>query len=124
MRLEYFRRMERRTALADTPPRHPAQTRFTATVAAMRAQPSSQSAIPKSDDTWLVSAACRVYLRRHGMSEAQLAGRLQTSLEKLQWLQMRTRPNPAAPTFTAEVERLALAFGCEAGLLGELLTAC
>jgi hypothetical protein len=89
-----------------------------------RCRPASSPGITghhARDGTWLVGTALRAYLERHGLSEAQLAARLGISTDALGWLGMRTRPDPAAPTFGAEVRRLADAFRCDADLLATIL---
>ncbi len=78
---------------------------------------------PARDDAWLIGSAFRAYQQRHGLAEAQLAAHLRMSVEQLRWLQMRTRPNPASPTYAADVARLAGSFQCDAGALMEILTA-
>lgn len=76
-----------------------------------------------NDDRWLVGPAIRAYQEQHGLSEAEVAGRLGLSVERLRWLQMRSRPRPDAQTFLYDTGRLAHAFSCDAELLAEILTA-
>ncbi len=73
------------------------------------------------DGDWHVGAALLAYRRRHGLSDEQLATRLRVPVDTTRWLGMRRRPNPAAPAFTLEVEWLARAFGCDAGVLAAAL---
>jgi hypothetical protein len=70
-----------------------------------------------NDDRWLVGPAIRAYQEQHGLSEAEVAGRLGLSTERLGWLLMRSRPRPGAPTFLYDTGRLARAFSCDAELL-------
>jgi hypothetical protein len=76
-----------------------------------------------TDGTWLVGTALRAYQERHGLSASELAARLGISTEALGWLGMRTRPDPTAPTFAREVQRLADTFRCDADLLTAILSA-
>ena len=76
---------------------------------------------PATDDRWLMGRALREYQETHGLGEQQLAEHLGLAVERLRWLQMRTRPNPQSPTYAADVERLASAFGCCADILLEVL---
>jgi hypothetical protein len=76
---------------------------------------------PARDDHWLVGAALRRHQAANGLSEAQLARMLGIAVERLRWLRMRTRPNPNSPTFAAEVQRLADAFGCDPDTLRDIL---
>jgi hypothetical protein len=78
---------------------------------------------PARDDHWLIGAILRRHQEANGLSDTQLAQHLGTTVERLRWLQMRTRPNPESPTFSADVERLAASFGCHPDtLIGILAT--
>ena len=98
-------------------------TRLTATVTAVTTGSPLRATVQASDDTWLISSACRAYMQRHGIAESQLADRLGTTIEKLRWLLMRTRPKPAAPNFAIDVQRLAQTFCCDADVLADVLRA-
>ena len=82
---------------------------------------TAAAATPARDDVWLIGSAFRRYQQAHGLTEQQLAARLGIPAEKLGWLQMRTRPNPAAPTYAADIERLASAFRCDPDVLRRIL---
>ena len=82
-----------------------------------------RSVAPARDDHWLIGAALRRHQDANGLSEVQVAQHLDITVERLRWLQMRTRPNPESPTFPADVERLASSFGCDPEKLLGLLTA-
>ena len=78
---------------------------------------------PARDDAWLIGSTFRAYQERHGLVEAQLAILLQMPVERLRWLQMRTRPKPGSPTYDADVARLARSFHCDVDALIGVLTA-
>ena len=82
---------------------------------------SLREAAPAQDDRWLIGAALRAYQDAHGLSEAQLAHQLGLTPERLRWLQMRTRPNPASPSFEDDVYQLAASFGCRPDALLDVL---
>jgi len=76
---------------------------------------------PITDARRLIGSACRVYCAEHGLDEALLTKRLAITPDRLRWLQVRTLPDPAAPSFPAAVRRLARAFHCDAGVLLDIL---
>jgi hypothetical protein len=80
-------------------------------------RPELRNIAPARDDYWLVGAALRRHQAANGLSEAQLAHSLGITVERLRWLQMRTRPDPNSPNFAPEVERLAATFDCDPGAL-------
>ena len=69
----------------------------------------------------LVGSAMRLYQLQHGLSEQELATRIGITVDRLGWLNMRTRPVAGAPGFSHEVRRLADAFRCNAAVLAEVL---
>jgi hypothetical protein len=75
----------------------------------------------EEDPAYMAHALTR-YRQRHRLTERELAGELGCDATALLRLAARMRPNPAAPTFPAEVWDLAAAVGCDAFALSALLT--
>lgn len=83
---------------------------------------SLREVAPACDDRWLMGAALRDFQERHGCDEAGMAAHLGLTLERLRWLQMRTRPNPASATYADDIRRLAATFRCDADVLRAVLS--
>ena len=74
-----------------------------------------------ADDPQVIASALTAYARRAGLAEPALPAWLGITPERLPHLALCRRPDPASPTFAADVTALAAYVGCAPERLRTLL---
>ena len=91
-------------------------------VAAPPAQSSSMGVPRERGDDWLIGSALLAFRAERGLDEGRLMAYLGITPDRLRGLRLRRRPNPDAPSFEDEVDRLAFAFHCDPEALFDVLS--
>ena len=74
-----------------------------------------------ADDPHVIASALTAHQARSGMEEADLAGWLGISVERLHGLALCARPDPRGVLYAAEVDGIARYIGCDANRLHAIL---